>query len=194
MCADDVRCIGSSLMRAKTIVALLFLALTLTGCGAGPPPASQSGHSGMDMNVQPKELARLPEFTFQDLAGRDVSAQEFAGKVLLVDVWATWCPPCKEEMPWFQELQDKYGAQGLEVIGISIDPNPADAARYAKELGVTYRLLHHPQIMQEWGLLGLPTTFIVDRDRRIHRKIVGFDYKETFETAVRELLESEPGA
>jgi thiol-disulfide isomerase/thioredoxin len=179
-------------MRVKTAAALILSILVLAGCGSDPPPPSQSGHTGMDMNVQPKEFARLPDFAFKDFAGRVVSSDEFTGKVLLVDVWATWCPPCKEEMPWFQELQNKYGAQGFEVIGISIDANPADAAHFAGELGITYRMLHHPAIMQEWGLLGLPTTFIVDRKRNIHRKIVGFDYKETFENAVRELLESEP--
>ena len=176
-------------MRLEMALALGLLAFALAVCGADPQPASQSGHAGMDRNVQPKEFARLPDFAFKDLSGRVVSSDEFAGKVLLVDIWATWCPPCKKEMPWFQELQDRYGAEGFEVIGITIDPDPADAARFAKGLAITYRILHHPAIMQEWGLLGLPTTFIVDRHGSIRRKIVGFDYKETFETAVRELLE-----
>ena len=174
-------------MRQPHTILLLLAALLLAAC-SGAPPAPPVDHSAMNMDIQPKDLARLPEFAFQDLSGRVVSSKEFAGKVLLVDVWATWCPPCKEEMPWFQELHEQYRDAGLEVIGISIDPSPADAARFAKEIGVSYRLLHHPEVMQEWGLLGLPTTLIVDRDGNIRRKIVGFDYKETFETAVRELL------
>ena len=171
---------------ARTWV-LFLCTLALAACG-GAPPAPPVDHSAMNMNVEPKDLVRLPEFAFKDLSGRVVSSKEFAGKVLLVDVWATWCPPCKEEMPWFQELHERYRDEGLEVIGISIDPSPADAARFAKEIGVSYRLLHHPEIMQEWGLLGLPTTLIVDREGNIRRKIVGFDYKETFEAAVREVL------
>ena len=91
-------------------------------------------------------------------------------------------------MPWFQEFSERYREQGVEVIGISIDPNPADAARFAKEMGITYRLLHHPAIMQEWGLLGLPTTLIVDREGLIRRKVIGFEYKEAFEAALQELL------
>jgi thiol-disulfide isomerase/thioredoxin len=176
--------------------AFLLLALALAGCTADPQPASPSGDAGMgmnmgmdmDTNIQEKDLARLPAFAFKDLAGNVVSSDQFAGKVLLVDVWATWCPPCKEEMPRFQELQEEYGPQGFEVIGISIDPSPAAAARFAAELGITYRLLHHPAVMQEWGLLGLPTTLVVDRDGTVFRKIVGFDYKETFESAVKDLL------
>jgi thiol-disulfide isomerase/thioredoxin len=142
----------------------------------------------MGGDVQEKHFDQLPTFVFKDLDGREVSSEKFRGKVLLVDVWATWCPPCKEEMPWFQGLQDAYGAQGLEVIGISIDPDPEDAARFAKELGVRYTMLHRPEVMQEWGLLGLPTTFVVDRDGAIRRKVVGFEYKQAFEAAVKELL------
>ncbi|MGH9786517.1 MAG: TlpA family protein disulfide reductase [Terriglobia bacterium] len=133
---------------------------------------------------------RLPEFSFQDLSGNSVSSQQFRGKVLLLDVWATWCQPCKEEMPWFQEFHDKYKDQGLEVIGISIDALTSDIVKFTKQAGVTYPIVRRPQIMREWGLLGLPTTLIVDREGKIHKKIVGFDYKETFEAAIRESLGS----
>ena len=172
------------------LLSVLLLPLAFVAC-SGSPPSPQSGHgANMDRQNPAKEImqGRLPSFAFKDLSGRIVSSDEFAGKVLLVDVWATWCPPCKEEMPWFQEFSEQYRDQGLEVIGISIDPNPADVARFAKELGIKYTLINHPGIMQEWGLLGLPTTLIVDREGNIRRKIVGFDYKEIFEAAVRELL------
>ena len=175
---------------AKMLVLLLpafLLQLAFAACSRSRP-SPQSGHGTMNMEIQPKKLSRLPSFAFQDLSGHVVSSDQFSGKVLLVDVWATWCPPCKQEMPWFQELYEQYRDQGLEVIGISIDPNPADARRFVQELGITYTMLHHPEVMQEWGLLGLPTTLVVDREGNIRRKIVGFDYKETFEAALRELL------
>ena len=91
-------------------------------------------------------------------------------------------------MPWFQEFSERYREQGVAVIGICIDPNPDDAARFAKEMGIACTLLHHPAIMQEWGLLGLPTTFIVDREGLIRRKVIGFEYKEACEAALKELL------
>ena len=177
-------------MPSLLFAATLILGTVYVGCQrASPPPEHASG--SMDhgaVPVEEKEMARLPAFTFPDLAGRPVSSEQFKGKILVVDVWATWCPPCKTEMPWFQEFSDEYKEQGVEVIGISIDPNPADAARFAKEMGITYTLLHHPAIMQEWGLLGLPTTFIVDREGLIRRKVIGFEYKEAFEAALKELL------
>jgi cytochrome c biogenesis protein CcmG/thiol:disulfide interchange protein DsbE len=173
--------------QSRTGLALLSL-LLLLGCAASPPESAPVDHGGMSEGIQPKDLTTLPDFAFRDLAGGVVSSDKYAGKVLLVDVWATWCPPCKQEMPWFQELQEEYGSQGFEVIGISIDPSPADAARFAEEIGISYQLLSHPEIMREWGLLGLPTTFVVDRSGTIRRKVVGFEYKETFKEAVRELL------
>lgn len=174
----------------KTFVLLLFALLALTACSGSSPSSQTEDGANVDLPNPAIEImqGRLPSFALKDLSGRVVSSDEFKGKVLLVDVWATWCPPCKEEMPWFQEFSERYRDQGLEVIGISIDPNPRDVARFAQELGITYTLINHPGIMQEWGLLGLPTTLIVDREGNIRRKIVGFDYKETFEAAVRELL------
>jgi thiol-disulfide isomerase/thioredoxin len=168
----------------------MLVAALGVGCGTDPDAAEphQSGHAMMGGEVREKHFDRVPAFVFKDLDGNEVSSEQFRGQVLLVDVWATWCPPCKEEMPWFQELQDSYGDRGLEVIGISIDPDPAAAARFAKELKVNYTMLHRPEIMQEWGLLGLPTTFVVDRGGVIRRRVVGFEYKEAFEAAVRELL------
>jgi peroxiredoxin len=142
----------------------------------------------MDGPAVERELDFLPPFVFRDLSGRDVSSERFRRKVLLVDVWATWCQPCKQEMPWFQELQEEYGSQGLEVVGISIDATAQDAASFAEQYGIRYALLHHPAVMQEWGLLGLPTTFIVDREGKIRSKVVGFEYKEAFEEAIKQLL------
>jgi peroxiredoxin len=150
--------------------------------------ASPASPMMMGGDIKEKNFDRLPEFAFKDLTGKVVSSEQFRGKVLLIDVWATWCPPCREEMPWFEELQRTYASKGLAVIGVSIDPSADVAASFAKELGVTYTLLHRPEIMQEWGLLGLPTTFIVDRTGRIHSKVIGFEHKEKFEKAVKELL------
>jgi len=166
----------------------LALLVLMTACGSNPTP-SPMAHGG-DTDIKERSFAQMPEFTFSDLAGNRVSSGRFQGKVLLLDVWATWCQPCKEEMPWFQELHEKYQDRGLAVVGVSIDPSASDAAEFTKKLGVTYLILHHPAIMQEWGLLGLPTTFIVGRDGKIRKKIIGFEYQPTFEKAVREALEN----
>ena len=184
-------------LSSKLLSATLVLSALGVGCATAPTgsesvqaDAAESPHSGhmmMDGEVQEKTFDRLPEFVFKDLAGKEVSSEQFQGKVLLMDVWATWCQPCKQEVPWFQELYEEYGPQGLGV-GISIDATASDAARFAETFGILYTLLHYPEVMQEWGLLGLPTTLVVDRQGRIRKKVVGFEYKEAFEEAVKQLL------
>ncbi len=133
--------------------------------------------------------ARLPDLRFNDINGREVSLDQFRGKVLLVDYWATWCAPCKVEMPGYQDLQNRYGDR-LAVIGIAFDSDAATVADFAKELGVHYTLaLNTPELEKAFGgILGLPTTFVVDRDRVIRKKIIGFEYKEAFEAALTEIL------
>ena len=137
---------------------------------------------------------RFPDFTLKDLGGRNVSFSRFRGKVLLLDFWMTTCPPCKEEMPIFQELQRKYGDRGLVVVGISLDEKPKTASAFARKLGIRYTLLIHPTLMtseseqQRFGIVGLPTTFLIDRHGIIRHKVVGFQYKEQFEKHLEILL------
>ncbi len=138
--------------------------------------------------VLPTEGQPLPAFDFSDVNGRRVSSEELRGKVLVVDIWASWCEPCKTEMPAFEQLHQQYRDQGLAIIGISIDITAEDAARFAREIGVTYPIIHNPEIMTEWGLLGLPTTIVVDRAGVVRKKVIGFEYKEVFEKTLRELL------
>ncbi len=131
----------------------------------------------------------LAEFTLRDVSGREVSSASFRGKVLLLDYWATWCAPCEKEMPEFQKMQDRYGDQGLVVVGIAMDTDPADVERFAKRLGIGYTLLMGTlEVQEKLGIQGLPTTFVVDREGRIRKKVIGFEYPEEFEKTVRELL------
>ena len=78
--------------------------------------AAHEARIGGDAKGQP-----APEFELKDLAGKNVRLSDYRGKVVLLNFWATWCPPCKEEMPWFVDLQRRYGAQGLQVIGVALD-------------------------------------------------------------------------
>ncbi len=172
-------------MRKLTLGLCLTLWLGLVACNR--PPAEPSAEPASAEEIRP---THMPEFTLKDTAGREVSSASFQGKVLIVDIWATWCKPCEKEMPEFEKLQKKYGEQGFAVIGIALDTDPADVAKFTHRLGVTYTILMGtPEALEKWGgLEGLPTTFVVDRAGRVRKKVIGFEYPEEFDQAVRELL------
>src|SRR5262245_29443984 len=123
-------------MNRRILIPVVLATALLSGCRISPNWEEQNP------SIKVAESKPLPSFSLNDVLGRgEVSSDRFKGKVLIVDVWATWCEPCKKEMPWFQALADKYGNRGVEVVGISIDPSPSEAAKFANELGVHYTLL-----------------------------------------------------
>jgi len=156
-------------------IASLTLAL-LASCRPAAPPAPPPD--------------RMPAFELKDVGGGRFSSEELRGKVALVDFWMTTCEPCRREMPGFEQLQNEYRERGLVVIGIALDEDAAEVAKFARELGVHYRLLLSSEDVQaRWGgIQGIPTTFLVDRSGVVRKKVVGFEYKEEFEKALRELL------
>jgi thiol-disulfide isomerase/thioredoxin len=132
-------------------------------------------------------------FTMTDIAGNDVSLSEFKGKVLLLDFWATWCGPCKVEIPHFIELQNKYGKDGLQIVGISVD-DPIDKLEpYAREMKINYPILQglgHEEVQDAYGpILGIPVNVLISRDGKICATHTGLTAKEVFEREIRALLE-----
>jgi cytochrome c biogenesis protein CcmG/thiol:disulfide interchange protein DsbE len=136
--------------------------------------------------------SRLPDFSVKDFQGRKLSSSDFRGKVLLVDVWATWCQPCKKEMPGYQELLDHYGSRGFAVLGLkaTMMMDTEDPMQFAREAGVHYPLaIASPQATQALGgILGLPTTFLYDRQGILRYKVIGFEYTNTIEAQLKPLL------
>jgi thiol-disulfide isomerase/thioredoxin len=126
------------------------------------------------------------------LQGREVSSAALRGKVVLVDFWATWCQPCKKEMPGYQKLVDQYGSRGFAVIGFKFDTmaDTEDPLRFARSIGVRYPLAAAPDdLKQRFGPIeGLPTTMLYDRQGVLRKKVVGFEYTEVFETELKALL------
>src|SRR5262245_16753888 len=137
---------------------------------------------------------RFPDFTLKNLSGREVSWKTFQGKVVIVNLWMTTCPPCRKEMPMLQHLHNKYARQGVVVVGISADEKAATAAKFARQLKITYPLLLDSILMtseseqKKFGFLGLPTTFIIDRSGIVRKKVIGFTYQEDLEHTLSELL------
>lgn len=133
--------------------------------------------------------ASAPGFTLTDLHGSNVSLSDFRGKVVILDFWATWCPPCKREIPDFITLQSQYGPRGLQIVGIALD-EPGKVREFALANGMNYPVLMGTDNVAALygGIEGIPTTFIVDRNGNIMNRFVGFTSKEEFEAEINKLL------
>lgn len=136
--------------------------------------------------------SRLPTFTVKDLHGNEISSAQLRGKVVLVDFWATWCGPCRKEMPGYQKLLDEYGPRGFVVVGFKFDtmPDAEDPLLFAGHIGVHYPLaVASDDIKSKFGgILGLPTTMLYDRHGILRDKVIGFDYTQHFEQELKPLL------
>jgi cytochrome c biogenesis protein CcmG, thiol:disulfide interchange protein DsbE len=147
---------------------------------------------------------RAPNFAATDLDGRVVSLADLQGEVILLNVWATWCLPCREEMPSMQRLHERFAADGLRVVAVSIDnesrsrfsplPGSGDVRGFVEDHGLTFDIWLDPegQIQRTYRTTGVPETFLVDRDGWIVRKVIGATdwYSEANRDQIRMLLEN----
>ena len=140
--------------------------------------------------------SKAPEIQGVTLDGtrRQKTLADYSGKVLLINVWATWCEPCREEMPSIEKLHREYAPQGLAVVAISVDDAGAEQRirDFVKELGLTFEILHDPgqATTRNYQITGYPETFVIARDGTIRRKLIGAaDWSSGANRAlVRELL------
>ena len=134
-----------------------------------------------------------PNFDLATLDGRRVKLSDYRGKAVLLNFWATWCSPCKVEMPWFVDLQKKYGNEGLVILGVAMDDSEAPKiAQFATEMGVNYPvLLGTDKVSEDYGNVEfLPTSFYIDRDGKIVGKGTGLLARGEIEDNVRKALSS----
>jgi thiol-disulfide isomerase/thioredoxin len=169
--------------------------------GQPAPAMTASGSSGAD---QPQTLKgkAAPAFTLVDLNGKKVSLADYKGKAVLLNFWATWCGPCKVEIPWLEKLRDQYKDQGFEILGIESDNYDTDPKAYAsykagveksaKALGLNYPvLLGGDSISQPYGGLdGLPNSFYVDRKGVVVAQIVGLADRDEIEANIKKAIAS----
>jgi thiol-disulfide isomerase/thioredoxin len=168
--------------------------LTLTALGlAGCARNSASSAQPKETMVATGEIgSRLPDFSADDLQGHKISSAELRGKVVLLDFWATWCQPCKREMPGYQKLLDRYGSRGFVVIGFKFDTmtDREDPVKFAKKIGVRYPLgVATDELKRKFGgIEGLPTTMLYDRQGVLRKKVIGFEYTDVIEEDLKALL------
>jgi thiol-disulfide isomerase/thioredoxin len=171
---------------------LLFLSLAVAGL-VGCNQHSTSRPQPKQAEIAVGEIgSRLPEFAVKDLQGREISSADFRGKVVLIDFWATWCQPCKKEMPGYQKLLDRYGSRGMAVVGFKFDTmrDMEDPVQFAQKIGVRYPLAVATDDLEKefGGIEGLPTTLLYDRQGILRQKIIGFEYTDTIESELKPLF------
>jgi thiol-disulfide isomerase/thioredoxin len=162
----------------RQVVAGLLLALiVLVDAGCKPRPSTS-------LSATNKPLA--PAFSLTDINGQKLDLASYRGKVVLLDFWATWCAPCRTEIPHFIAMQNKYGPQGLQIIGISMDDSAKPVVKYYAEQKMNYPVaLGDDKLADAYGgVLGLPVAFLIDREGRIIWKQTGEADAAVFEKQI----------
>ena len=178
------RCFPPACLAAAMMVAVLS-----TNC---------SSPSSVKAAVKPeKDRKQAPDFILKDGNGATTKLSDYRGKVVLLDFWATWCGPCKIEIPWFMEFEQNYKDRGFAVIGVSMDEDGWDAVKpYIQARKINYRiLLGNDQVGQLYGgVESLPTTFLIDRAGRIASVHIGLETgKDGFSNEITNLLGARHG-
>ena len=150
--------------------------------------------SGPDAPAIVGKSTPAPDFTLEKLNGGNLKLSDLRGKAVLLNFWATWCGPCKIETPWLVEMQNQYGNQGLQVVGVAMDDSGKDEiSKFAKDMGVNYPvLLGKEAVGDEYGgVPALPESFFIGRDGKIVERIIGLKGKAEIEDAIKKALKTE---
>lgn len=168
--------------RARYLGASLTLGLLASGCGDGT--AAPPGSVG----------TQAPEYAAPTLAGDTLALTDLQGEAVVLNIWATWCPPCREEMPSLQRLQDRYAEDGLHVIGVSIDRRSAagEVRSFIDDNALSFTILHDAEerITRTFRTVGVPETILLDREGQVVKRWIGMidAMDESVQSAVRAAL------
>ena len=180
----------SPLRLSAVFVAALAVTTLLQSC-------SNATQSVRAASVKPdKERHDAPDFALKDADGKVVHISDYKGKVVLLDFWATWCGPCKIEIPWFVDLQRKNKDRGFEVLGVSMDEEGWETVKpFLSEMGVNYRVVigNDSTAQLYGGVDAMPTTFLIDRSGKIAAVHVGLASRKEFVDEVEQLLQTPGG-
>jgi len=176
---------GAFVKRDPVIFVVVALAISLMLVFAykatGKQPAENNGPTGAGKPA--------PEFALQSLDGKTIKLSDLRGKAVVVNFWATWCQPCRVEMPWFVDMQKQYGPDGLQILGINADEdaNKEELEKFARGMGVNYPvLLGSEQVEQAYGgIQFLPITVYVDRDGNVVDKVFGLKGRGEIEDDIK---------
>ena len=170
------------------LVVVAIVAAAMLYFGMHMARRTDSGHS-----LRITKSSPAPDFTLDSLDGKSMRLSDLRGKAVLLNFWATWCGPCKIETPWLVELQNQYGSQGLQVVGVAMDDSGKDEiAKFAKDMGVNYPVLLGKEAVGDayGGVPALPESFFIGRDGKIVDKIIGLKGKGEIEDSIKRALDT----
>jgi thiol-disulfide isomerase/thioredoxin len=176
-------------VKKNPLILFLIAALVAAMLFAGIRMARNNRANGPAQGQLMGNLA--PDFKLPALDGKNLKLSDLRGKAVLLNFWATYCGPCKIEIPWFVELQKEYGSQGLQIVGVAIDDaSTEDIAKFARELGVNYPILIGTEsVAESYGGVGvLPTTFFIDRDGKLIAREFGLQSRSVFVDHIKRAL------
>jgi cytochrome c biogenesis protein CcmG/thiol:disulfide interchange protein DsbE len=166
------------------VLQTLLLSLLLGACSSPVRKASLKPE---------KQRKSAPDFSLQDSNGRTVHLSDYRGKVVLLNFWATWCGPCRLEIPWFVQFERQHKDQGFAVIGIAMDDDGwASVKPFAEDLEINYRILmgNDSVALLYGGVDSLPTTFLIDRAGKVASVHIGLVSRSYYENDLKELFQS----
>jgi thiol-disulfide isomerase/thioredoxin len=184
-----------------------FLALALAVCiggfagcrsrGAGPAAVDEDGRP----TNAGKDLPNEPDVTFKDLQGKDVALSSFKGKVVVVNFWATWCEPCRVEIPWMIDFQQKLGDKGFTLLGVAMDDEGKSVVepfvqKTQFDVDGHNMTMNYPIVLGNddlaakfGGLIGLPTSVVISRDGKVAKRFIGLASRDQLEKTIQGLLQ-----
>jgi cytochrome c biogenesis protein CcmG/thiol:disulfide interchange protein DsbE len=164
--------------------------IAVIGTAAAIYIASHQGGANLGTNVAPNDHPPAPDFSLTDLSGQKLTLSSFKGKVVLLDFWATWCDPCRAEIPRFIEFQNKYGSKGFQIVGISMDDSEQPVREFYQKFHMNYAvaLADSSTPRNYGGIFGLPVAILIGRDGRIYGKYIGEISPDVFEKQIQKLL------
>jgi peroxiredoxin len=174
----------SVILRSIAAAAVVCAAFSIAGCSTNTVRANVKAES---------DRKRAPDFTLKDVDGKPVKLSDYKGKVVLLNFWATWCGPCKIEIPWFMDFEQTYKDKNFAVLGVSLDEDGWDSVKpYIAQKKINYRvMIGTEQVAQLYGEVdSLPTTFMIDREGRVAAVHVGLVSKSDYIHDIVELLDA----
>lgn len=187
---------------SRLIVAVLTASLGLFACSKGTTPPEKLGApvatpsaaviddaaASVDRSGKPAQF----DFTLTDMDGKTVQLASYKGRPLIVNFWATWCPPCKKEIPWFIEFKNKYAGQGLEILGVSIDDPAPELKAFAADYKMNYPVLmglNQDKMLEAYDAVeSVPVTWFIRRDGIVQGRNIGINTREFFENQIKALF------